>query len=105
MRGYRSNQSVASNGVFGSVEVRLPIVREESGFGLIQLTPFVEAGTVWGNELSTDTLLSTGLGLRYQLGDSLSARIDWGIPLISIDRQGDSLQDNGISFSLQFNPL
>ena len=105
VRGYRTNQAVASNGVFGSVEVRLPIIREESGFGLIQLTPFVEAGTVWGNELSTDTLLSTGLGLRYQLGNSLSAQIHWGIPLISIDRQGDSLQDNGISFSLQFNPF
>ena len=105
VRGYRTNQSVASNGIFSSVEVRLPIIREESGFGLIQLTPFVEAGTVWGNNLSTDTLLSTGLGLRYQLGNSLSARIDWGIPLISIDRQGDSLQDNGISFSLQFNPF
>ena len=105
VRGYRTNQAVASNGIFGSVEVRLPIVREESGFGLIQLTPFVEVGTVWGNELSTDTLISTGLGLRWQLGNSLSARIDWGIPLISIERQGDSLQDNGISFSLQFNPF
>lgn len=105
VRGYRTNQAVANNGIFGSVEVRLPIVREGSGFGLLQLTPFVDAGTVWGNELSSDTLLSTGLGLRWQLGKSVSARIDWGIPLISIDRQGDSLQDNGISFSLQFNPF
>jgi hemolysin activation/secretion protein len=105
VRGYRTNQSVASNGIFGSVEVRLPIVRAESGFGLIQLTPFVDVGTVWGNELATDMLLSTGLGLRWQLGNSLSARIDWGIPLISIDRQGNSLQDDGISFSLQVNPF
>ncbi len=105
VRGYSTNQAVASNGIFGSVEVRLPIVREESGFGLLQLTPFVDVGTVWGSELSTDTLLSTGLGLRWQLGKSVLARIDWGIPLISIDRQGDSLQDNGISFSLQFNPF
>ena len=105
VRGYRTNQSVASNGIFGSVEVRLPIIRQEDGIGLIQLTPFIDGGTVWGNEFATDTLLSTGLGLRWQLGNSFSARIDWGIPLISIDRQGNSLQDNGISFSLQVNPF
>ncbi len=103
VRGYRTNQAVASNGLFGSVEVRFPIVRaEESGFGLLQLTPFIDVGSVWGDN-SSQTLLSTGLGLRWQLGDSILARLDWGIPLISIDRQGNSLQDDGISFSLQTN--
>ncbi len=85
--------------------MRLPIIRREGGIGLIQLTPFIDGGTVWGNEFATDTLLSAGLGLRWQLGNSFSARIDWGIPLISINRQGNSFQDNGISFSLQVNPF
>lgn len=104
VRGYRTNQAVASNGFFGSLEVRLPIVRPESGFGLIQLTPFIDIGSTWG-ENSSQTLLSTGLGLRWQLGNSFSAQIDWGIPLISVNDQGDSLQDSGISFSLQVNPF
>jgi hemolysin activation/secretion protein len=104
VRGYRTNQAVASNGLFGSVEVRFPIVRaEESGFGLLQLTPFIDVGSVWGDNSSSQTLLSTGLGLRWQLGDSILARLDWGIPLVSVDDQGDSLQDDGISFSLQTN--
>lgn len=104
VRGYRTNQAVASNGFFGSIEARFPIIREESGFGLIQLTPFIDVGSIWGDNLS-ETLVSTGLGVRWQLGNTLSARIDWGIPLISKVRLGDSLQDNGISFSLQVNPF
>lgn len=104
VRGYRTNQAVASNGFFGSLEVRLPIVRPDSGFGLIQLTPFVDIGSVWGDN-STATLLSTGLGFRWQLGNSLSAQVNWGIPLISSSDLGSSLQDNGISFALQINPF
>lgn len=104
-RGYRTNQAVASNGVFGSVELRLSIVREESGFGLIQLAPFIDVGSVWGENNSSQTLLSTGLGLRWQLGNSVFARVDWGIPLIEVSDRGESLQDDGISFSLQVNPF
>lgn len=104
VRGYRTNQAVASNGFFGSVEVRLPIVRPDSGFGLIQVTPFVDIGSVWGDN-SAETLLSTGIGLRWQLGNSLSAQVNWGIPLTSSADLGSSLQDNGISFALQLNPF
>lgn len=107
VRGYRTNQRVGDNGIAGTVELRLPIVRDPGGFGLLQVVPFIDAGTIWSNNIgeanSADgTLLSTGLGLRWQLNDSLSASLDWGIPLISTDRQGNSLQDNGISFSVQF---
>ncbi len=104
VRGYRTNQAVASNGFFGSIEARFPVVREESGFGLIQLTPFIDVGSIWGDN-SSEMLLSTGLGVRWQLSNAFSARLDWGIPLISKVRLGDSLQDNGISFSLQVNPF
>ena len=110
VRGYRTSQQVGDNGLTGSVELRLPIIRDPEGFGLLQLVPFVDAGTIWSNSndeanSADGTLLSTGLGLRWQLNDSLSASLDWGIPLISIDRQGNSLQDNGISFSVRFLPL
>ncbi len=105
VRGYRTNQRVGDNGITGSVELRLPIVRDQ-GFGLIQLVPFIDGGTIWSNSnnqvASADgTLLSTGLGLRFQSGNSFSARLDWGIPLISTKRLGNSLQDNGISFSVR----
>lgn len=110
VRGYRTSQRVGDNGIAGTVELRLPIVRDPEGFGLLQIVPFIDAGTIWSNgndeaNSADGTLLSTGLGLRWQLNDSLSASFDWGIPLISIDRQGNSLQDNGISFSVQVVPF
>jgi len=49
----------------------------------------------------SNTLVSTGLGLRWQIGSRFLVRLDWGIPLSSVDRQGDSLQDNGIYFSIR----
>ncbi len=109
VRGYRTDQAVGDDGVIGSVEVRLPIVRSRNGFGLLQLVPFVDAGTVWSNgdeaDLDSNTLVSTGLGLRWQLNNSLSARLDWGIPLVPVERRGDSLQDNGIFLSIQMQPF
>ena len=42
LRGYRTSQRVGDNGVTGSVELRLPIVRDPGGFGLLQIVPFVE---------------------------------------------------------------
>lgn len=110
VRGYRTSQRVGDNGIAGTVELWLPIVRDPGGFGLLQVVPFIDAGTIWSNSsnetTSADgTLLSTGLGLRWQLNDSLSASLDWGVPLISINRQGDSLQDNGVSFSVKIAPF
>lgn len=106
VRGYRTNQRIADNGIVGSAELRFPIVRDTGGFGLIQLAPFVDLGTVWGNDDGgSSTLLSIGLGLRWQVGSRFSARLDWGIPLVNIEQQGDSLQDNGLHFSLRWQPF
>jgi hemolysin activation/secretion protein len=108
VRGYRTNQRVADNGIYSSVEVRLPLVNDSDGFGLLQIAPFLDAGVVWNNNgeaiAGANTLVSTGLGLRWQLGSSLSARLDWGIPLVPVAKQGDTLQDNGISFSIRYQP-
>ncbi|UBF28871.1 hypothetical protein K9N68_14120 [Kovacikia minuta CCNUW1] len=51
------------------------------------------------------TLISTGIGLRWQRDPILSFRLDWGIPLNPIDRQGNTLQDNGIYFSIRIQPF
>ena len=108
VRGYRANQRVGDSGIFGSVEVRLPLIRDGDGFGLLQIAPFLDAGTIWNNNgdaiASSNTLVSIGLGLRWQLSSRLSARLDWGIPLVPVAKQGDTLQDNGIYFSLRIQP-
>jgi hemolysin activation/secretion protein len=44
-----------------------------------------------------------GLGLRFQMGDYLTARFDWGIPLISVAGSKNTLQEQGLYFSLIYN--
>ncbi|NJL87689.1 MAG: hypothetical protein HC886_19615 [Leptolyngbyaceae cyanobacterium SM1_1_3] len=44
--------------------------------------------------------MSVGLGLLWQASDRLTARLDWGIPLINDDTDGSSLQESGILFTL-----
>lgn len=108
VRGYRANQRVGDSGIFGSVEVRLPLIRDSDGFGLLQIAPFLDAGTIWNNNsdaiASSNTLVSIGLGLHWQ-NSRLSARLDWGIPLVPVAKQGDTLQDNGIYFSIRVQPF
>lgn len=105
VRGYRQNQRIGDNGIVGSAEIRIPVVRDPDGFGLIQLAPFIDAGTIWSiRNGDSSTLVGTGLGLRWQLG-SLSAQLDWGIPLIDVERQGNSLQDNGLYFLVRWQPF
>jgi hemolysin activation/secretion protein len=50
-------------------------------------------------------LASVGLGLRCQLGDRLTARLDWGIPLIDISDRERTLQEKGVYFSVNYSPF
>ncbi|MBW4695617.1 MAG: ShlB/FhaC/HecB family hemolysin secretion/activation protein [Lyngbya sp. HA4199-MV5] len=104
VRGYRQDFLLSDNGAFGSVEVRLPLFRFPESQTLIQLVPFIDVGTVWSNSensnLTTNTLVSTGLGLRLQVGDRVDFRFDWGIPLVTAESGKNSLQEQGLYFSL-----
>lgn len=105
LRGYRENQRVTDNGVIGSVEVRLPLTSDPN---ILQLAPFFELGTAWNNkEPDPDpaTLASLGLGLYWSITPALNVRLDYGVPLIAVDDQGDSLQENGFYFSLRYQPF
>ena len=107
VRGYRQDALLADNGVFASTEARLPIARFAKD-SILQVTPFVDFGTVWNNssdKLARQTLLSTGLGLRYQFSDRLTAKVEWGIPLISLEGSKRTWQENGIYFSVVYNPF
>ncbi len=107
VRGYRQDALLADNGLFASTEVRLPIARFAKD-NILLVTPFIDFGTVWNNSsdnLPRKTLLSTGLGLRYQLSDLLTAKVEWGIPLISLEGSKRTWQENGIYFSVVYNPF
>ncbi|NQZ65206.1 MAG: ShlB/FhaC/HecB family hemolysin secretion/activation protein, partial [Crocosphaera sp.] len=51
------------------------------------------------------TLASVGFGVLWQQGDTLSARLDWGIPLTHNNRADNTWQEHGLHFSIIFNPF
>ena len=108
VRGYRQDLVLGDNGLFASAELRIPVVRIPSIDGVVQLTPFFDVGTIWNNdelEIENDVLSSIGLGLNFSAGDRFSARLDWGIPLVEVDLDKKSLQEDGIHFSINYNFL
>ena len=91
--------------MFISSEFRFPILRARKWDATLQLTPFIDFGTVWNSnelELIEETLSSVGLGLRFQVGTRFSAQLDWGIPFVDIDTNGDSWQEDGVYFYLRY---
>ena len=102
VRGYRQEALLTDNGAQISAEVRLPIFKDVASKGILQLAPFVDVGTGWnsnGNNPNPSTLVALGLGLLWQQGETLSIRLDWGIPLVNIPSQGNSSQERGLYFS------
>ena len=105
---FNQDNFFTDNGVQATAEVRLPILRIPQLQGVLQLTPFVDVGTVWNNGGSNpkpSTLSSTGFGLLWHQGNSLTARLDWGIPLTSVNSKGKTWQENGLYFSLIYTPF
>ena len=89
MRGYRHDAVLADSGIFGSAELWYPIVPTGDKQGVLQVTPFLDFGNVWTNSgpratLEANTLVSAGLGLRWQYGERWNARGGGGIPLIDV---------------------
>lgn len=107
VRGYRQDTLLTDNGALFSAEVRLPILRVPEVDGLLQVVPFFDAGVGWNVDIEDpdpNVLLGTGLGLLWQMGENFSARIDWGIPLIEIESEDRTWQENGIYFSVIYSP-
>ena len=108
VRGYRQDALLGDNGLFGSAEVRTTVAQIPKLNTSIQLTPFVDFGKVWNSDdltFDTNTLVGTGIGLRVQSGDWFAARIDYGISLVDLDSSGDSLQEDGVYFSIEVKPF
>jgi len=106
IRGYRNQGLLSDNGVFASLELQYPLYSNRVGKFLV--IPFVDIGQGWnGGEtaqsspLASQTLASIGLGLQYELNDRLSARLNFGLPLINLPGENQSLQERGITFGVQ----
>lgn len=110
VRGYRRDILLANSGAFASIEARFPIYRSSRLPGLLQVGPFFDLGTSFdgkqglGQE-ANHFLASVGLGLQLQIADSLSARLEYGIPLVPETTQGGSIQEQGVTFAIYYDLL
>ena len=106
VRGYRQDFRTADSGFFGSVEVRIPVLRIPEWDALVQVAPFFDIGTVWNSDNSAidspGTLSSVGVGLHVRVGDRLTGRLDWGIPLVDRNSTTNTAQEQGVYFSLEY---
>jgi len=78
-----------------NTEYRFPLVQLFKGSVKINAAAFVDAGNIWlmqeddklpgakfkWNELGQDIAISTGAGLRLDLGGIFVVRLDWGFPI------------------------
>ncbi|MBE9053007.1 ShlB/FhaC/HecB family hemolysin secretion/activation protein [Nostocales cyanobacterium LEGE 11386] len=107
VRGYRQDLLLTDNIALASAEVQIPILRLPEIESLLQVTPFIDFGIAWNNSLRNNpdpnTLAAVGLGLQWSQGGRFTARLDWGIPLVPIDSQENTWQENGLYFSLLYN--
>ncbi|WP_375503528.1 ShlB/FhaC/HecB family hemolysin secretion/activation protein [uncultured Nostoc sp.] len=110
VRGYRQDYLLTDNGTFLSAEVQVPILRLPQINSTLQVVPFVDFGVGWNSSgrenPDPNTLAAVGLGLRWSQGDRFTVRLDWGIPLLSVNSSNEkTLQENGLYFSLLYNPF
>ncbi|MEO0969414.1 MAG: ShlB/FhaC/HecB family hemolysin secretion/activation protein [Cyanobacteria bacterium J06639_18] len=109
IRGYRQDALLTDNGVLASAELRFPVVNIPEWESVVQLIPFVDVGTGWNSgdsiEPEQDTLVSVGLGLQLINSNNFRARLDWGIPLVNLESEKKTWQENGVYFSVEYNPF
>jgi hemolysin activation/secretion protein len=108
VRGYRENTLLRDNAFLGSVEIRIPIVRNVAWADTLELAPFVDYGRGWNTRPPTGEPLdisSAGMGLRWAKTFRVpivwrpQLEVYWGHPFRDIDTGSDrDLQDSGIHF-------
>ena len=75
VRGYATNVRSGDNCLAASIELWLTAIKDDPVVGDISLVPFGDLGAVYNNgdeeEISPNTLVSTGLGIRWQTKEYL----------------------------------
>lgn len=107
VRGYARNQLTTDNGIYGSLELRIPVAADPNGLGSIVVYPFFDVGKGWEatDSVDPDTLVSTGLGLRWDFNPRMSLQLDWGIPLNDVEQSGNSSAEEGFTFAFEIRPI
>jgi len=97
VRGYR--QSQFSRDIGWSASINVPILIKPGW----ELTPFVDFGQAWNQDYQQRAkLLSVGLSLQWQLNKDWHFYSHYAKRLSETRAQGNSLQDKGLGFQLQY---
>ncbi|NJK67686.1 MAG: hypothetical protein HC941_15185 [Microcoleus sp. SU_5_3] len=51
-------------------------------------------------DFDTQTLVSVGAGLRWEMSDRVTASFYWGIPLVDVNSRQRTWQEKGLHFSV-----
>jgi hemolysin activation/secretion protein len=108
VRGYRQDFLLTDSGVQASAELRLPVLRVPEIDAVLQVVPFFDFGTGWNADDSSPdpgSLFGAGAGLLWQQGDELSARLDFGVPLVAVDARERTWQESGVYFTVRYSPF
>ncbi|MEO7319944.1 MAG: ShlB/FhaC/HecB family hemolysin secretion/activation protein [Chthoniobacteraceae bacterium] len=117
VRGYRENQILRDNGVFGSLEVRLPVWRNKAKAPILAFAPFFDFGVGWdraeyvgakprrGTDDRLEILSSVGAGVIFTPWKRVNAQLYWGYALNQGNtvKSGDNAQDYGLHFSVSIS--
>lgn len=106
VRGSSQNARFGDSGFRASIEDRITVIHNEDGTPAVQIAPFLDTAAIWnqGTETSDQRfLLGTGVGIITNLVENVQARLDVGIPLITIDEPGDTDQSAFIYFNMSYS--
>jgi len=111
VRGYRENQLLRDNGYTASIEYRIttPLSLDNFKNRRLQAITFFDTGGAWFDEINRNNrdfihLSSAGLGFRWEVVKKLESQFYWAYGFNSVETSsGNSIQDQGIHFSLQYS--
>jgi len=111
VRGYRRNIFSTDNGITASIELRLPVLKEQPGNdnkpmgnSIVYIAPFLDWGHGWNvgqKKSDIDYIYSIGLGLIWDISKANFIRIYWGEAMRKIERNTEyDLQDDGLHLNV-----
>ena len=108
VRGSRENQLLRDNGVFASIELRIPVWLSKDKTPIVSIAPFFDWGAGWNVNKTDDNYLpiySAGVGLLLTATKHAQVTFYWGHPFVDFHENKTSLQDYGIHFAVSINAL
>lgn len=110
IRGYEEREEAYDGGFSGSLELYSPDLLQSATAGKYQLRllGFLDGGTGYNMhnrayETSSDTLFSTGAGIRLAAGERFNASLDWGYALKDAKQGSTQKSDSSLHVKAQFS--